>query len=204
MTEKTIRDRKGRFIKGHKGGPGRRKILPKELMSKGRKGQSLDKLISDLLSTYEAIGGEEFLKTWAASSHKNLTKFVELLYRFATPPEFGGGDLNIQIVSAIPRPGDKENPAAEVIRELREVVKERDKEIRRLNSLLDYTDPVDADFEVIKPDELPEHEEEGIKGLSDQELDQEIKKTKEEVNSEEKERQKEGKGKPEKGKVEGA
>jgi len=186
MKKTTGRDRKGRFTRGNIGGPGRRKVLPKELISKGRKGGSLDKLISDLLSTYQSIGSEEFLKKWATANHKNLTKFVELLFKLATPPEFGGGDLNIQIVSAVPRPGDKEDAAASVIRELRAELKQRDQEIKRLNGILDFTDPVEVDHEVIKPDELPEHEE-GIKKLTDDELDQEIKKLKEEVKHEEKE-----------------
>lgn len=203
MTKKTGRDRKGRFTTGNIGGPGRRKVLPKELISKGGRGKSLDKLISDLLSTYEAVGSEAFLKKWATASHRNLTKFVELLYRFATPPEVGQGDLNIQVVSAVPRPGSGDVAASKVIRDLREELKERDKEIKRLNSILDFTDVVETEHEVIPPDELPEHREE-IKELSDEELEEEIKKTKEEVNNEQKESEEEGKGESEKGEAKGS
>ena len=82
------RDPKGRFAKGHKSlSPGRPKGSPKDIICKDGKKRSVQALVDDLLAAYEHLGGDKFLRQWASHSHRNLARFVEILFKFAPPPE---------------------------------------------------------------------------------------------------------------------
>jgi len=110
------RDKKGRFTKGHKGGPGRPIGDPKDIICKDGKKRSVDALIYDLLGAYEDLGGDKFLRKWAVHSHSNLRKFFELLFKFAPQPDVVAGDPNIKVVSAVPRPDER--TMAKIIKKL--------------------------------------------------------------------------------------
>ncbi len=133
MNKQSERDKKGRFTKGHKGGPGRPKGEPRDIICKDGKKRSIETLINDLLAAYQTLGGEKFLKKWAAQSNRNLTKFIDILFKFAPHPEGYYGDVNIKVISAVPRPdlGD----AAKRIREMQAELKEKDEELKRLKAL---------------------------------------------------------------------
>ncbi len=89
------RDKKGRYVKGHKGGPGRHKGEPRDIICKDGKKRSVEMLITDLLATYKTLGGEKFLKKWAASSNRNLARFIEILFKFAPQPQDADRSSNI-------------------------------------------------------------------------------------------------------------
>ena len=134
MNKNQERDNKGRFIKGHKSlSPGRPKGEPRDIIFKNGKRRSVEGLISDLLAAYQTLGGEKFLKKWAAQSNRNLTKFIDILFKFAPHPEGYYGDVNIKVISAVPRPdrGD----AAKRIREMQAELNKKDEELKRLKAL---------------------------------------------------------------------
>lgn len=66
------RDKKGRFAKGSKPGPGR----PKKAKS-----SSPGKPFEDFIQAYEKLGGIEELVRWANQNNSNKMKFYELLLR---------------------------------------------------------------------------------------------------------------------------
>jgi hypothetical protein len=133
MKKQPERDKKGRFTKGHKGGPGRPKGEPRDIICKDGKKRSAGALIDDLLATYGTLGGEKFLKKWAMQSHSNLRKFIEILFKFAPHPEGYVGDANIKVISAVPRPD--QGDTAKRIREMQAELKEKDEELKRLKAL---------------------------------------------------------------------
>lgn len=59
MNKQQERDKKGRFTKGHKGGPGRPKGEPRDIICKDGKKRSVDALIDDLLATYGTPRGRK-------------------------------------------------------------------------------------------------------------------------------------------------
>ncbi len=134
MKKNQERDNKGRFIKGHKSlSPGRPKGEPRDNICKNGKRRSVEGLINDLLAAYQTLGGEKFLKKWAAQSNRNLTKFIDILFKFAPHPEGYYGDVNIEVISAVPRPDPGD--AAKRIREMQAELKEKDEELKRLKAL---------------------------------------------------------------------
>lgn len=80
------RDKKGRYAKGHKGGPGRKPGTIKDITCADGKKRSVAALVDDLLAAYATMGGGEFLAKWATANHRNLTKFIDILYKFAPMP----------------------------------------------------------------------------------------------------------------------
>lgn len=151
------RDKKGRFSKGHKGGPGRPKGEPRDIICKDGKKRSVNALIDDLLATYGTLGGTKFLKKWAMQSHGNLRKFIEILFKFAPQPDVVAGDTNIQIISAVPRIRSDDTGQGERIKELQQLLRQRDEEIRLLKGQVDVPDLGDIKHEPVRPAELPEH-----------------------------------------------
>jgi len=180
MRKKQERDKKGRYVKGHKGGPGRPRGEPRDIICKDGKKRSVEDLITDLLAAYRTLGGQKFLKKWAAASNKNLAKFIEILFKFAPHPEgqSGPGDVTLKIISAVPRPDDSDK--AKRIRELEDQLKERDEELHGFRASVDVQDVKEIEHEPVRPDQLPEHVKEP-KAMSDEELDQEIKEIEKEL-----------------------
>lgn len=162
------RDKKGRFLKGARAGPGRPKSQPGDIICKDGKRRSVDALIKDLLLAYEAMGGGDFIKKWALHSHKNLTKFVEILFRFAPQPEQAGSDINIQVISAVPRQATDQR-----VRDLERRLQESEAELQIYKA---------QDLKVIEHEPIREDEKDpGIKKMTDDELDQEIEKIQKEL-----------------------
>lgn len=85
--KKGERDSKGRFKKGqYRGGPGRTPGTIADMLSKPGKPADVSALISDLLVVYSELGGSKFLAKWAKQNYKNLSRFVDILFRFAPEP----------------------------------------------------------------------------------------------------------------------
>lgn len=151
MSKQPERDKKGRFTKGHKGGPGRPKGEPRDIICKDGKKRSIETLINDLLATYETLGGEKFLKRWASYSQRNLTKFIEILFKFAPHPEGYVGDVKIKVISAVPR--SDQGDVAKRIREMQAELKEKDEELKRLKALNNVQDIKEIEHEPVRPDD---------------------------------------------------
>lgn len=178
MQEKQDRDKKGRFMKGGPGGPGRSKGDPKDIVCGDGKKRSVDALIYDLLAAYESLGGDTFLRKWAVHSHVNLRKFFELLFKFAPQPDVVAGDMNMRVVSAVPRPDER--TMAKRIRKLEAELKTKDEELEDLRRP-PAPDVAVIEHEPIRPRELPEHGTPGIKEMTDEELDAEIARIQKEI-----------------------
>lgn len=209
------RDKHGRFKKGTKGGPGRRPGEPKDVISKGGKKRSTEQLIEDLLSTYTKLGSDKFLHSWAVRSQKNLSRFLDILFKFAPLPKaIDSSDprsptylaseqfmpkLKIERIitnqnpdehggpkMSMPRPGDIIDKK---MKEMEDKLRERDAEIQRLMSIFE-THGIASDelkHEPIKAIELPEHSD------SESEIDKKIEEA--EKRKEELERKVKEKGK---------
>lgn len=188
MKKQAERDKKGRFAKGHKGGPGRPKGEPKDIICKDGKKRSVDALIDDLLATYGTLGGSKFLKKWAMQSHGNLRKFIEILFKFAPQPDVVAGDVNVQVITAVPRIND--SAAAKRIRELEAELRKKDKELERIRAPIDVQDVKEIEHKPVRPVELPEHIEKraslpkeklsgswlDFRALSDEKIEKKLKK----------------------------
>lgn len=168
MKKQTERDKKGRFAKGHKGGPGRPKGEPKDVICKDGKKRSVEDLITDLLAAYRTLGGQKFLKKWAAASNKNLAKFIEILFKFAPHTDVVPGDTTIHVTSAVPRLDDR--AAAKRIRELEAELREKDEELRRHEAPVDVQDVKEIKHEPVRLFALPEHRDPKIKAAKDEEI----------------------------------
>ncbi len=179
-TKETVkRDKAGRFKKGTPGGPGRKKGEPRDIICKDGKKRSVETLIDDLLAAYEGLGGDKFLKSWAAQSNRNLAAFVQLLFKFAPQsqgvnpsgsPSFLISEKFMPIVKVnrvITDIRPDENTIMEIpesgsarkkrILELQAALKEKDEELRKLKVLVDTQDVKALEHVPIRPDELPEH-----------------------------------------------
>jgi len=190
--KKGNRDSKGQFKKGCKGGPGRRKGEARDIVCKDGKKRSATALVDDLLGTYGKLGSHKFLYEWCLSSKRNLTLFIQLLYKFAPLPKAidssDSPNLTYQLSEQfmpkfnMPRPGDVIDKK---MRQMEDTLRQRDAEIDRLKSIFE-THGIDAEelqHEPIEAIELPEH--------SESELDEKIKdaeKRKEELEAELKEK----------------
>ena len=191
MKKKSERDKKGRFVKGHKGGPGRSKGEPKDVICKDGKKRSIGDLISDLLAAYQTMGGEKFLKKWAKQSNRNLTKFIEILFKFAPHPDVVPGDTSIKVISAVPRSDDR--ATAKRIRELEAKLREKEEELKQFRTSVDVQDIKEIQHEPVRPAALPEHVKkpkarsdehspggetswENLERLSDEKLEKRLKK----------------------------
>ena len=148
-------------------------------MSKGGKSRSVDVLIADLLANYESMGGKAFLRKWALHSHVNLRKFIEILFRFAPQPEVFAGDLNMQIISAVPRMDDSEK--GKRIKELEDQVKEKDDELYGYRASVHVKDVEEIEHEPVRPLALEEHCEKKPVEMTDKELDLEIERIQKEL-----------------------
>ena len=169
IKETVKRDKAGRFKKGTGGGPGRKKGEPRDIICKDGKKRSVATLIDDLLAAYEHLGGDKFLKSWAAHSHRNLARFVEILFKFAPPPEASsvpGGVIyefsekympKIERIITDKRPGELKDDKNKRIKELENLLRKQDAELRRLRSLVDVQDIEEIEHEPILPKGLPEH-----------------------------------------------
>lgn len=80
------RDSKGRFKKGHKSTGGRKPGTIDDMLAPSGKKGDVRVLIDDLLTTYAQLGGAKFLTKWAKQNYKNLSRFVDILYKFAPEP----------------------------------------------------------------------------------------------------------------------
>jgi len=175
MKKKTERDKKGQYAKGHKGGPGRPKGEPEDIIYKDGKKRTIAALLNDLLGTYEKLGSDKFLTAWAKQSHKNLNEFMKLLFRFVPEPKSieSSDRIPLQVIVSdkylpkdakamkMPRPGDKNN-MEKIIYDLQVELKRRGEEIRRLKDIFDAhgIKSEEIEHEPIPPDALPEHKEE--------------------------------------------
>ena len=156
------RDSKGRWKKGKKGGPGRTKGEAKDLVCKGGKRHSVGALVEDLLGTYNKLGSNKFLLEWALSSKRNLTLFIQLLYKFAPMPTAESSiefkPLTVQ-VQQLPE-GDAYKLMEENIKQLKDENREQSLELQRMRSILSShkLEQTTISHEVVR-DELPVHEE---------------------------------------------
>ena len=171
--EKGNRDSKGRWKKGKPGGPGRRKGEPKDIVCQDGKTRSPAALVNDLLSTYGKMGSNKLLYKWAMRSHGNLTKFIDLLFKFAPMPTVESSmefkPLTIQI-QKLPE-DDAYKLMEENIKQLKDDNREMSLELVRMKSIFDshsieYTE---ISHEVIR-DELPSHDE--VKAKDDEEKEE--------------------------------
>lgn len=179
MNKQSDRDKKGRFRKGGKAGPGRPKGEPKDIVCKDGKKRSVEALIEDLLATYGSLGGPKFLKAWALISQNNLRKFVEILFRFAPQPDVFTGNTNIQVVSAVPRIDDR--AMAKRIRDLEAELKMKDEELHGFRASAHAPDEGELEHEPVRLLSLPAHGNPGIKDMTDDELDLEIARIQKEI-----------------------
>lgn len=163
-TDKTVkRDLKGQFKKGCKGGPGRRKGEVKDIVCSDGKKRSPADLVDDLLSTYSRLGSNKFLYEWVLSSKRNLTKFLDILFKFAPPPEqvIAGDEFKPLTVHIKSIPTDEHTLAMEKnIKLLTDENREQRSELLRLRSIFSSHD---IKFEEIEHtpirEALPEHGE---------------------------------------------
>lgn len=171
-TKETVkRDKAGRFKKGTPGGPGRKKGEPRDIIYKDGKKRSVATLIDDLLAAYETLGGDKFLKKWATHSHRNLARFIEILFKFAPQPQDANRSSNTifeisekfmpkikieRIISDV-RPDEMGDPLGKRIKYLEDRLKEKDKEISRLRASVNVHDTKEIEHEPICSAELPEH-----------------------------------------------
>jgi hypothetical protein len=165
--KKTVkRDKGGRFKKGTGGGPGRKKGEPRDIICKDGKKRSVEALIDDLLSTYSKLGSDKFLHEWALKSHRNLTKFIDILFKFAPQPEtlikgeFKPLQVTVNRVITDKRPQELETyPRShqgleDQIHELRTELYAKDKRLKEYAALLDTLDIEDS----VRSIPLIEHE----------------------------------------------
>lgn len=191
MKKNKERDKKGRFSKGHTGGPGRPKGEPRDIVCKDGKKRSVATLIGDLLAAYESLGGDKFLRKWALHSHSNLRKFIEILFKFVPQPEVVAGDTNIKVISAVPRvkieriitddPEKVGMPRAQekTINDLQAEIRAKDGEIKHLKALIDAQETRVIEHEPIPPAALPEHTDkllDELASLSEEELDKRLER----------------------------
>ena len=166
------RDKKGQFKKGTKGGPGRLKGEARDLVCAGGKRHSVGALVEDLLGTYNKLGSNKFLLEWALSSKRNLTLFIQLLYKFAPQPvegddrEFKPLIVKVEKIISDRRPAELETyPQShqgleDQLHELRKEIRERDNEIERFKGIFKAHD-IDPGVIQHEPiiDALPVHDE---------------------------------------------
>lgn len=179
------RDKRGRYAKGHKGGPGRKKGDVKDLLFKDGKKRSTEELIQDLLATYVKLGSNKMLYKWAIESRRNLKQFLDLLFKFAPLPKaVDSSDPRSPIYQAserfmpkleiiftderpdehggpkmkMPRPGDIIDKK---MKEMEDRLRERDAEIDRLRSIFKThnIDENELSHEPVRPIPLPESSE---------------------------------------------
>ena len=172
MNEKTERDKKGQFQKGHKGAGGRPKGTIKDITCADGKKRSVAALVDDLLGAYATMGGGKFLAKWATANHRNLTKFIDILYKFAPMPVVGDDrefkPLTVQVTNVI---GDKRTEQLgtysqshqglqDQLEELRKELRKKDNEIERFKGIFkDHDiDPGVIEHTPVR-DELPGHED---------------------------------------------
>lgn len=157
------RDKGGRYKKGTGGGPGRKKGEPQDVLCKDGKARSVTALVDDLLSTYSKLGSDKFLHAWAVRSHRNLTAFIQLLYKFAPPPEQlvtqEFKPLTIQ-VKEMPK-GDAIAAMEKTIRDLGDRLREQDMELLRLRSIFSSHNITYEEIEhtPVRDKELPKHKD---------------------------------------------
>jgi len=181
------RSKTGQFMRGTKGGPGRKKGNVKDLLFKDGKKRSTEELIQDLLTTYVKLGSDKMLYKWATESRGNLKRFLDILFKFAPPakpidpsdprnPVYQASErfmpkLTIERVITdqrpnehggakmkMPRPGDMIDKK---MKEMEDKLRERDAEIQRLMNIFETHD-IDIGEVVHKPIraiELPESSE---------------------------------------------
>lgn len=205
------RNKTGQFMKGTKGGPGRKKGNVKDLLFKDGKKRSTEELIQDLLVTYVKLGSDKMLYKWATESKGNLKRFLDILFKFAPLPKsvdsydphsptYLASEQFMPKVEVVftdrrpdehgggkmkmPRPGDIIDKK---MKEMENKLRERDAEIQRLMSIFE-THGIDADelkHEPIEAIPLPEHSD------SESEIDEKIEdaeKKKEELEAKVKEK----------------
>ena len=179
MVKKTVkkvkriekRDKGGRFKKGTGGGPGRKKGTIKDITCKDGKKRSVAVLVDDLLAAYAELGGDKFLLKWASQSHRNLAKFIDILFKFVPQPELviqqEFKPLTVQI-KQIPK-GDHFEIMQKDIRELQDELREKNLELLRLRSIFDSHDIQykEIEHEPIRNKELPSHKDDDDKEPGD-------------------------------------
>lgn len=133
---------------------------------------SMATLIDDLLAAYESLGGDKFLKSWAAHSHRNLAKFIEILFKFGLPSQGVDPSGNvtyqasekfmpkIERIYTDKRPGELKDDKNKRIKKLENLLRKQDAELRRLRAIVDIPDGEVIEHEPIRPKELPEHDDE--------------------------------------------
>ena len=174
MVKKTDkRDNAGRFKKGTKGGPGRKKGEARDIICKDGKKRSVAALVDDLLGTYSKLGSEKFLLEWAKSSKRNLTLFLQILYKFAPQPTIGDDrefkPLTVQVTNVI---GDKRTEQLgtysqshqaldDQLHELQRELRKKDMEIERFKGIFSQhdIDPSELEHEPFEDEQLPGHED---------------------------------------------
>jgi len=161
------RDSKGRFKKGHKSTGGRKKGEVRDIICKDGRRRNAGDLVTDLLATYGKLGSDKFLLEWAKRSHRNLERFLDLLFKFAPMPTVESTmDFKPLVVRVITdkRPGELEaspqfqHTLENQVRELRQSIIDRDNELRRFKALFE-THGIDAGVIEHEPirEKLPEH-----------------------------------------------
>ena len=184
------RNKTGQFMKGTRGGPGRKKGDVKDVLFKDGKKRTTEELIQDLLTTYVKLGSNKMLYKWATESKGNLKRFLDILFKFAPlPKSIDSSDprsptylaseqfmprLKIERIITDKRPDEHGGPTMKMprpgdiidkkMKEMEDKLRERDAEIQRLMSIFE-THGIDADelkHEPIKAIELPEYSESEI------------------------------------------
>jgi hypothetical protein len=162
--EKGNRDKAGRFKKGCKGGPGRKPGTIKDLLStKDGKKISVNILLDDMLGAYAGMGGGKFLAKWATQNHRNLSLFIQLLYKFAPIPtqestmEFK--PLTVQI-QKLPE-DDAYKLMERDLKQLKDENREMSLEVLRMRSIISShnLEHTEITHEVVRDKELPSHDE---------------------------------------------
>ena len=175
-TKKTVkRDQGGRFKKGTPGGPGRTKGTIQDVLCKDCKTRSVSVLLDDLLGAYATMGGGKFLAKWATQNHRNLTKFIDILFKFT--PDSKAVDRSehskpLRLIISdqfLPKIGDKKakempepenfKEAEKIIRKLLIELKKKEEQLKRYKKH-DVQDVRPIEHEPIRPEGLPEHKKE--------------------------------------------
>ena len=202
MKKEKERDNKGRYAKGHKGGPGRPKGEPKDIIGKAVKKGDMTGLLNALLETYAKLGGDKFFFTWAKRSHGNLNEFMKMLFKFVPQPEVlsfreNSFKLTVEHILTDERPDENaphempkpDSPIGAKILKLQAEIRAKDKEIGQLKARLSVQE-AGEDLEEIKhrpirPIGLPEHDEDReIEEMTDEELDEAIERAEKEAKDE--------------------
>lgn len=161
--KKDKRDSKGRFKKGRQPGPGRPPGTIQDVLCKDGKARTVSVLLDDLLGAYAKMGGGKFLAKWATQNHRNLTKFIDILYKFAPMPTI---ESSVEVkplvvtVKTLPK-GDAVSAMEKTIRDLGDRLREQDMELLRLRSIFSSHNITyeEIEHEPIRDKELVKHDD---------------------------------------------